>query len=476
LDPFVPRIQALLERYPKITGERLYEELRDAGYAGGISILRDRLKQLRPRPRREPVIRFETEPGCQGQMDWSPYTIPFTRDGKLTVQCFSYILSFSRRQCIDFTLRRDFYTLIRRHQDAFAYFNGVPKHCLYDGEKTIVLRREAGQPVYNPAFIAFITHYRCKPIICWPGRPETKGKIEAPFQYIEKNLLGGREFSDLEDLRATARWWLRSRSDLHIHGTTGRPPIELFREQEARALEPLPAHPYDTAEVLMRVCGYDGFVEFETNRYSVPYEYGADILALKATEQEISIYSPELDLVVRHERLPAGAGKTVEEPGHRGSKQVRYGLEPVRQAFLALGDAAGAFLEGLKQRYPRNCGFHARHILRLKERYHCDDIHRAIEHAIRYLAFDGKAIERILRARARPRTLESLRDERARETLERTLPHITQRPLQDYKTLFCNKEQANDENESSHPGARESPADPGASEDPETGPNGAGTG
>ena len=237
-------------------------------------------------------------------MDWSPYTIPFTRTGKAEVLCFSYILGFSRRQYIDFTTNRKFFTLIRRHQDAFDHFEGVPKQCLYDGEKTVLLRWEAGRPVYNPAFIAFITHYHCKPI--GVRRPETKGKVEAPFQYVEKNLLNARTFQDLDDLRATARWWLRERSDKHPHDTTHRPPLELFMEQERGALQPLPLHDYDSSEVALRVCSIDGFLDFETNRYSVPYEYVADILTLKATEQEVFIYSPEIELVAQHERLPSG--------------------------------------------------------------------------------------------------------------------------------------------------------------------------
>jgi transposase len=77
LDPFEEAIKRLLEKYPRITGQRLFEELRDAGYDGGISILRDRLRSLRPAPKKTPVIRFETEPGLQGQMDWSPYTLKF---------------------------------------------------------------------------------------------------------------------------------------------------------------------------------------------------------------------------------------------------------------------------------------------------------------------------------------------------------------------------------------------------------------
>lgn len=453
LDAFDPEIKRLIEKYPYITGVRIHEELREAGYTGGITILRERLKTLRP-SHKEPVIRFETGPGVQGQMDWSPYTIPFTRT-KAAVQCFSYILGFSRRQYIDFTMRRDFYSLIRRHQDAFEYYQGVPRECLYDNERTIVLRWEAGRPVFNPAFTAFITHYNCKPVACRPGRPQTKGKIEAPFLYVEKNLLGGREFRDLEDLRETARRWRKEKSDLHIHRTTGKPPLELFEEE---GLQPLPLHPYDTSEVALRVCDPEGFVSFETNRYSVPSGNIADILSIKATEYEILVYSPEIDLIARHEREPAGLNRKVENPGHFATKRIRYGLEPVREVFLALGEPAEEFLRGLTEKHPRNCGFHARSILRMKERYLTDDIAKALDHALKHHAFDGRAVERILKVRAESRTLESVRNEKAHKALERALPKIAQRPLNAYRELL----EKDDED------GRDPDKDQGASENPET--------
>jgi transposase len=462
LDTYEPVIKQILDEFPDITGLRLFEELKNAGYQGKITIVRDRLRKLRPGLKREPEIRFETEPGVQSQMDWSPYTIPFLHGGKATVLCFSYILAFSRRHYIDFTLRRDFYTLIRRHQDVFEYFGGVARQCLYDGEKTVILRWEAGSPVFNPAFIQFITHYQCKPIACRPARPETKGKIEAPFQYVERNLLNGRHFLNLEDLREKARWWMREKSDLHKHDTTGRPPRELFLEQEQTALQPLPGHPYDTCEVALRVCRFDGFIEHETNFYSVPYEHIGNILAMKVTEHEIFIYGPDIELVACHERLPAGACKIQEKPEHRRLKKIRYGLEPVREAFLRLGETAEAFLQGLKEKFPRNCGFHARLILQLREQYHADDIHLALAHAGRYQAFDAKAVERILRAKATPRTLESIRVEKAREVLEKSLPPIKQRSLDEYCHLL-GKETSDEER---RPGKDSQP-----SEDPETNGN-----
>ena len=436
LDPFEETLKRLLEKYPRITGQRLFEELGTAGYDGGISILRDRLRSLRPSPKKTPIIRFETGAGLQGQMDWSPYTIKFLKTGKAIVQCFSYILGFSRRHFIDFTPRRDFFTLIRRHQDAFSHFTGTPAQCLYDSEKTVVLRWEAGRPVINPAFSCFTTHYRIRPIICRRGRAETKGKIERPFQYVEGNLLCGREFQDLDDLRACARWWMREKSDIHRHDTTGRPPVELFLEQELSALTPLPLHSYDCAEVALRVCDLEGCIEFETNRYPVPYEHVADILTMKATEHEILIYSPELDLIVRHERGPAGARLSLDGAAVHGVKTIRYGLEPVREQFIELGDDADEFLRGLQLTHSKNPGFHARYILHLKERYHSDDINLALGHACRYHAYDCKAVERILATKASPRTLEAIRNERASEQLRAALPKINQRSLADYSVLF----------------------------------------
>ncbi|MFH2010017.1 MAG: IS21 family transposase [bacterium] len=437
LDEYVPQIQSLLEEYPDIKGQRVFEELRDAGYPGGITIMRERLRQLRPRPRRKPTVRFETDPGQQGQMDWSPYKLKLRCGRLLQVLCFSYVLGFSRRQYIDFVERRDFHTLIRRHRAAFEYFDGVPEHCLYDSEKTVVLRWEANQPIYNPSFLQFATHYECRPIACQRRRPQTKGKVEAPFQFVEGNLLNGRTFVDLEDLRRTARWWLANRSDPHKHDTTQRPPLELFLAEEAPALQPLPLHPYDTSEVGYRVCSMDGFIEWMTNRYSVSYEHVGEIMTVKATEDEIVVYSPEIRKVAVHERRPDSAHETRELPEHRAhTRKVAYGLEPVRETFLALGEASEDFLVGLQQRFPRNSGYHARRILLLKDTYNGDDIHRALEHAMRYHAHDCLAVERILKARFRPRSLEQCLHQQSAQRLRGALPRIEQRSLSEYRVLL----------------------------------------
>ena len=100
-----------------------------------------------------------------------------------------------------------------------------------------------------------------------------------------------------------------------------------------------PKWPFGSAEP-------DGFIEFETNHYSVPSGNIADILSLKATEHEILIYTPEIELIARHQRYPAGLGKKVENPDHFKTQKIRYGLEPVREAFLELGEMQRRFSRG----------------------------------------------------------------------------------------------------------------------------------
>ena len=304
LDRHVPFIQDLLVRWPFITALRVFEELRQKdGYAGKYTIVKDLLRRLRPEPRRLPVARFESGKGQQAQMDYATYESDFTEEGRRRVNLFSYVLGYSRRQYLRFVESQDFETTIREHVRAFQHLGGVAATCLYDNMKVVVARYEGDEPIYNTRFLAFATHYGYRVWACRRRRPQTKGKVERPFRYVEENFPNGRGFRDFEHLNECLGKWLAEVADVRIHRQTKRWPIDLHAK-ELPYLIPLPEKPYDTALVVYRTVNAEGMVAHRQNFYSVPWRFLGQVLPLRITEEELIVYGPDLEVLARHPIFP----------------------------------------------------------------------------------------------------------------------------------------------------------------------------
>ena len=238
LDPHKSYIGDLLEKYPDITGQRVFEHLLEKGYDGGKTIVRDYLRSIREVGTKTPVLMVETLPGQRAAHDWSDYNIQFTSKelGELTrVTFFGYILGYSRRQYVSVVEDKKQETLFRELIAAFIYMDGVPREIKSDNQKACVSRWEPGNPVYNDKYLAFASWYRFTPQTITPGNPTENLKVERPFSYLKKSFLNARKFKDMEDLRDQLQQWLNEVNDTRIHGTTKKRPIDLYAEGKPSA-------------------------------------------------------------------------------------------------------------------------------------------------------------------------------------------------------------------------------------------------
>ena len=437
LDAYEGTIVDLLARYPEITVQRIHEELRPLGYQGSYTLLCQRVQTVRPRPIIRPVRRFETALGLQAQMDYSTYDLDFTSEGRRRVYAFSYVLGYSRRQYLHFVDSQDFATTIRQHIRAFEHLGGVAATCLYDNMKVVVTGYDGDEPIYNTRFLAFAAHYGFRPVACRVRRPQTKGKVERPFGYAESSLLGGRDFHSLVHLNETTAWWLAEVADVHLHRQTKARPLDRHA-QELPHLIPLPARPFDAAEVVYRTVDAEGFVVYRNNFYAAPWRLIGQPVAVRITEEELVIHDRAFVVVVRHRLFPkTAAGERSDCQDREPPRDSQRRLEELAKRFAELGTIGSRFLEGLlaSSRYGKN---QAERLLALGADYPRHDLVSALERAARYGAFSLAAVRRILEARSRPKTpLDALADDH-RSYLDGLLEKdpAPPRPTSDYQDLL----------------------------------------
>jgi transposase len=215
----------------------LFREICERGYLGGATQLRIFLRKLRPTLPADPVVRFETSPGEQMQIDWVEF-----RKGSNPLYAFCATLGYSRASHVEFVTDMQVTTLIDCHQKAFVALGGVPRTLLYDNMKTVVIERDVdGEGIhrYHAGFLDYAKHCGFIIKLCRPYRARTKGKVERFNGYLRRSfyvpLATTLKQADLQIDATTAnaevRRWLKEIANERIHGTTGVKPSERLLEE-----------------------------------------------------------------------------------------------------------------------------------------------------------------------------------------------------------------------------------------------------
>jgi transposase len=204
---------------------------------------------LKPQAPEDPVVRFETKPGEQMQVDWGEF-----RQGRDPLAAFVATLGFSRYSYVEFVADKTIETLKRCHANAFDWFEGVPQRVLYDNMKTVILARHTYGPGlhrFQPAFLDFAHHYGYLPQVCQPYRAKTKGKVERFIGFLRysfyvplmSKLRSAGLALDVQTANHEVRRWLNDIANARTHGTTQAVPRVRWSAERPYLLPLPPPYP-----------------------------------------------------------------------------------------------------------------------------------------------------------------------------------------------------------------------------------------
>lgn len=337
LDPFHPYLQQRLTQ-GAWNATVLFRELKERGYEGGYTALKEFLRPLRKDAASVAVRRFETPPGHQAQVDWGHLGELQLGEQTQPLSAFVCTLGHSRAMFADLATDQTLPTFLRLHELAFLNLGGVPHEILYDRVKTVVLGQdERGETRWNPVFAEFARHWGFVPRLCRPYRPQTKGKVENGIGYVRKNFLCGRHAGDLPDLQSQFRGWLCEVANRRVHGTTHRGVAEAW-EAEKPHLQPAGGRlPFPVVPQQIRRVARDAYVSYHTNRYSVPWRAAGQEVSLREVAGHLEIRRDQT-LLARHP-LSSGRHQTITVAAHHAQIPTGTASRRKKATITLSGDA-----------------------------------------------------------------------------------------------------------------------------------------
>ena len=291
LDPFKPAIADLLRQDPDANAPVIAQRLKPLGYDGGFTIIKDYLRILRKNSvARRAYVRVEPAPGERFDVDWGHFGALVYNGATRKLYAFCLVESYSRKMYLEFTHSQTFETFARCHIHAFQFFSGTAREIWFDNLATAVAEHEGNLVRFNPRFLAFARECSFVPRACHVRAAWEKGKVERAIGYVRQNFWPLRSFTDLADVNAQARQWLKEVANPRRHRETGEAPDERFQPE---SLRPLPAMLPDYRDVAEALVHKDLRLSFDGNRYCVPARYVGHKLTVKADASSVTIYDQQ---------------------------------------------------------------------------------------------------------------------------------------------------------------------------------------
>lgn len=395
LDPFTADIEHLLDVDPKVSAMVIRPRLEERGFDGGMTIVRDYLRHVRPSPKpKTACLRLESPPGAQCQIDWGHFGSIAYGQSQRTLSCLAVVACHSRLLYLECTHSQRQEPLHRGLLHAFEFFQGTPNELVHDNMLTAVIEHHGPVVRFNEQFLEFLRPFHIPPMACNVRQPQEKGKVEkGAIHYIRNNFWPLRVFTNLDALQTQANRWRAQVANRRIHNTTGFRPIERFQPESMR---PLPMFVPDCRDTAIAKVHSDFAVPCDGNTYSAPPWTIAKTLTVKADHHHVPLYFK--DRPIAPHRRCWGRKERLELPQPRQAAQghhPRHWLSQEVSAFVALGDVAKAYLEHLATTgQPLHKS--VKKLLALKDDYGTHALFAALERASQHRAYGAHYIENIL--------------------------------------------------------------------------------
>jgi transposase len=406
LDPFVPFIRDTLARYPRLRATRLYEMIRQRGFAGKSPVqLRRLVARLRPRPAAEAYLRLNVLPAEQAQVDWGSFDT--IRIGRATrpLSCFVMVLSWSRAIHALFTVDQTLESFMRGHVEAFEYFEGVARSVLYDNLRSAVLERRGDAIRFHPRLLELCGHYHFAPRPCAPARGNEKGRVERAIQYLRTSFIAARPYRDLDDLNAQFRRWRDEVAHTRtVPGDSSMTVAEALAHERTLLL-PLPEHPFETDTMRAVSSGKTPYIRFDRNLYSIPHTLVRKPLTLVASPVSVRMLNGTVEVACHKRSYETGV--VVENPAHieeLAASKRNARLLTGRDWLRAVAPETDELFAALAQR-GETMGHHTVRLQKLLDKYGAEELRAAVRLALTRRSPSAGAVAHILEQRRRARGL-----------------------------------------------------------------------
>jgi transposase len=420
LDPYKVFIDDILledkgvHKKQRHTAKRIHERLQEEeAFSGSYTLVKDYLQQKK-RKSKESFVPLAHPPG-EAQVDFGEADIYLK--GKLE-RCHYFTMTFPYSNATfvkAYPLERT-ESFLDGHISAFEFFGKIPQRILYDNASIMVKKIEEDKTRdVTDAFNGLISHYLLDYKFANVASGNEKGHVEGDVGFTRRKFMVPiPRVNSYDEFNDTLKDQCSRLLERRVRGK--KDDVKVMLNDDLNKMEDPPKYALDPSTKRSGSVSSTLLVRFDTNDYSVPFEYANADVSIKAYWSHIEIFHKEL-LIARHERLFGKEGFSYN-PMHYLKLLERKPGSLDQAAPLSnwkLPHIFTKFKSRLESRLKRKGKLEFIQTLRLLEVYSITELEIAIEEAIRLQVISVDAVKLLA---------DSLREKHAPNLDLENYPHI----------------------------------------------------